>query len=82
MLKWPPCFGGVLTQLHYKLDYLLPYNTDIDILIIKFMIQTSAKTIILKNVMGSDLISTDGDRVLNKHLHSCSLCVVVIAIDD
>jgi hypothetical protein len=56
MLKWPPCFGGALTQLHYKLDYLLPYNTDIDILIIKFMIQTSAKTIILKNVMGSDLI--------------------------
>ena len=23
------CFGSVLTQLHYKLDYLLPYNTDI-----------------------------------------------------
>ena len=41
------------------------------------MIQTSAKTIILKNVMRSDLIWTDGDRVLNKHLHSCSLCVVV-----
>jgi len=28
------------------------------------MIQTSAKTIILKNVMGSDLIWTDGDSVL------------------
>jgi hypothetical protein len=28
-LHWPPCFGSVLTQLHYKLDYLLPYNTDI-----------------------------------------------------
>ena len=24
----------------------------------------------------------DGDRVLNKHLHSCSLCVVVNTIDD
>jgi len=23
------CVGSVLTQLHYKLDYLLPYNTDI-----------------------------------------------------
>ena len=23
------CFGSVLTQLHYKLDYLLPYNADI-----------------------------------------------------
>ena len=46
------------------------------------MIQTSAKTIILNIVMRSGLISTDGDRVLNKHLHSCSLCVVVNAIDD
>jgi hypothetical protein len=36
----------------------------------------------VKNVMGSDLIWTDGDRVLNKHLHSCSLCVVVNTIDD
>ena len=23
------CFGSVLTQLRYKLDYLLSYNTDI-----------------------------------------------------
>ena len=41
------------------------------------MIQTSAKTIMLNNVMGSDLIWTDGDKLVSKHL-----CVVVNTIYD